>query len=400
MVRQLLQKVPMQIEAAGVSVAGMQTCAVERVQRKNTSGLSRMRAETPRDDERCTRPKLMYRNNVRSTMFRWVLGAGMLGTCLLGYVEISTTLHDYPHYLDPFMAGKGPAPEQYRVLVLHLAYWLTAHVPGLVLYRSISLISTLGLLFAGFSLFRLLERTPTFQKASAALQWLGSATFVLLMLFYLQWVGWYYRPDTLPNAASLAAMYWLWALPPEQVATGARRALVASGLLLLAILQGFMRADIAVAMNLGVFLATLLGLRGLSLPRWWALAVSALGILLPAGILLYLMHFVYPQASYGSTEKFMLPLNIKRWWQTAPFLLFVLPVLWTAVQGWKRRKELDAASLAVLAGGMIFMAMWLTMGKDDEVRIYAGFAIALAPLSSQLVIREAQQSITAATRGT
>jgi hypothetical protein len=267
------------------------------------------------------------------------------------------------------------------------------------LYRSISLITTASALFAGFTLLRLLERTETFRRASGSLQWLGSATFVLLALFYLQWVGWYYRPDTLPSAASLAAMYWLWAIPPERAATPGRRALIAAGLLGLAFAQGFLRADIGVAMNLGVLLASAAGLRGLSLPRRASVVVGGLGVLISAGILLYLIRFVYPQASYGDTEKFMLPKNIERWWGTVPFLLFTFPVLWTAVKAWKRRREIDAPSLAVLAGGMIFMSMWLIMGKDDEVRIYIGFAMAIAPLTSQLVIRTAQQSVPATATG-
>ena len=331
----------------------------------------------------------------RSTMARWILAAGLLGTGLLGYIEVSSALHSTPHYFDPLILGKGLAPEQYRVLVLNLAYWLTAHVPGLVLYRSISLISTACLLFAGFTLLHLLEASTIFRRAQPAIQWFGTAAFVLLLLFYLQWVGWYYRPDTLPSAATLAAMYWLWALPPARVNTPAKRLLVAAGVLLLSILQGFTRADIAVAMNGGVFLASLLGVRGLSLSRRWAMVCSALGGLVAVGVLAYLILVVYPQATYGDSAKFMLLLNIKHPWQGAPFVLFMLPVAWTAVQGWRRRKELNASSLAVLTAAMLFMVMWLSMGKDDEVRIFAGFAVTLAPVTAELAMRSAEDDTTA-----
>lgn len=332
----------------------------------------------------------MSGKDMRSTLFRWTLGAGMLSTCLLEYVQVSATLRHDPHILDQFIVGQGPAPEQYRVLVPHVAYWLSAHIPGMVLYRSISLLNLIGIFFAGFLLLGLLERAAIYRKATRALQWMGTAAFVLLMGFYLQWALAFYRPDTLLDAGSLAAMYWLWALPREQVATTGRKLLVAVALLILAVLQGFMRADMGIAMDLGVFLASAAGVRGLSLPRRWTIATSLLGVLIGAGVLLYLMRIVYPQASYGQVKVIMLWQNIRHWRSVVPFLLFGLPIFWTFRQAWKRRDELGPASLAMLISSIVFMGMWLTMGKVDEVRIYTGFALVLIPTTCQLLIRTAE----------
>ena len=57
---------------------------------------------------------------------------------------------------------------------------------------------------AVFVLFLVLRRSAVYRKASLAAQWFGAAGFMVLVQFYLAWLLWYQRPETLPTAAILA----------------------------------------------------------------------------------------------------------------------------------------------------------------------------------------------------
>jgi len=48
--------------------------------------------------------------------------------------------------------------------------------------------------------------------------------------------------------------------------------------------------------------------------------------------------------------------------------------------------------LAVLVGAGIYMGLWVTMGKVDEVRIFLPLALGLAPLTAQMVMLRARES--------
>jgi hypothetical protein len=57
-----------------------------------------------------------------------------------------------------------------------------------------------------------------------------------------------------------------------------------------------------------------------------------------------------------------------------------------AVQGLRRRFERDPAGVAFLFGAVLYFALWISIGKIDEVRIFIPFALALTPLTVQMAM--------------
>jgi hypothetical protein len=160
------------------------------------------------------------------------------------------------------------------------------------------------------------------------------------------------------------------------------------GLLLLAVAQGFVRADVALVLHLGILLVCLTSAgKGFALPRGVQAGTSMVAMLLALGIQYYLMKRVYPLANYGDTPVLQLFLNLKSPSAYAPFLLFMSPTGWTAVMLMRRRYQVESASLGIFTAAVIFLGMWVVVGKIAEVRIFLPFALALAPLTAELAMQ-------------
>jgi hypothetical protein len=158
---------------------------------------------------------------------------------------------------------------------------------------------------------------------------------------------------------------------------------------LLTLLLSTMRADQACFVNLGMVLAAWLRWRGgsgVALPRAVALATGLVGAALAAGVQLWLIYRVFPQAHYGAIKFWQLWPNLHHASRWPPFVVFMLPVGWAAVQVVRRRFVADTAGIGVLCGAAIFFALWATIGKFDEVRVFLPFALALAPLTAQMAM--------------
>jgi hypothetical protein len=232
-----------------------------------------------------------------------------------------------------------------------------------------------------------LQRSIVYRKANVAGQWFGAASFVILVQFYLAWLLWYQRPETLPTTAILALAMLLLAIKlhwPEGVGTIG----TVMGLLLLAVAQGFIRADVAFALHVGILLACLTGAgKGFALPRGVQAGTSLVAVLLVLGIQYDLMKRVYPQATYGKTQVLQLMWNLTSPSGYAPFLLFLVPVGWTVVMVARRRYLTEAPGMAMLMAAAVFFAMWITAGRIKEVRIFLPFALALAPMTVELAMQ-------------
>ncbi len=190
----------------------------------------------------------------------------------------------------------------------------------------------------------------------------------------------------MPTAAFVALVLLLLTVrPPLPGAAG--YAATAAGMLLLAVVQGFVRADVAFALYAGIFLVCLTrsGQR-LSLPRGVLAVTSMIAAGAAAGIQLYLMRVVYPHATY-SGPVFELGLNFKEWQRLNAFTLFIPPYAWTIYTLLRRRFQVEAAALALACGSMVFMVLWWFLGRVEEVRIFLPFALALAPLSVQFAMQ-------------
>jgi hypothetical protein len=127
--------------------------------------------------------------------------------------------------------------------------------------------------------------------------------------------------------------------------------------------------------------------KGFALPRRVQAGTSLVAMLLVVGIQYELMKRVYPQANYGDTQVVQLFFNLKSPSAYAPFLLFLLPTGWTAAMLRRRRYQAESAGIAIFTGALIFLGMWVVVGKIAEVRIFLPFALALAPLTAELAMQ-------------
>jgi hypothetical protein len=243
-----------------------------------------------------------------------------------------------------------------------------------------ALIDLLGLSVVVLLLFRVLERMPAYSASGRELRWFGASVFIIATQYYLAWLTWYQRPETLLTAADVAVTFFLLGVRRPRRALSS--AAVALAIVALAALQGFIRADVAFTLHLGVLAVcvTRAG-SGFSLPRHFVACASAASVLISGGSQWYLMHVMFPNAAYGSTPVFQLRLNVTDHLRVVPFLLFVAPAAWTLAMVARRRTEAGAPNLALAAGSAIFLVLWVLVGHIDEVRIFLPFAFALAPLS-------------------
>lgn len=310
------------------------------------------------------------------------------GVCDQTYWLYSNVEHYWPAYWLPYVYGTGLAPEQYRIAVKFAAWWLVRHLHWGFRHGFV-LMDVIGLVVAVLLTFNLLERRRVFQEASTERQWLAAAVVFALAAYYLEWVGSFFRPETLPSVGLTLLLAWLWTARPK--GSLGRHAAIVCALILVSAIQAWIRADIPCALNAGIFLISITRFgQELSLPKRTAIATSLACVAIPLGTQLYIMRVMYPHASYGSTPVFMVTRDLHMWLGLPPFVVFMLPVAWTGLQAWRQRASLDGPSLGLLLGAAIYLLSWILMGKIDEVRIFIPFALALSPLTAEFALRRIQ----------
>jgi hypothetical protein len=303
-----------------------------------------------------------------------VLSAGFLD-----YWSYSQAFHTEPGIWMDVVGGTADAPNQYRIGVIDTAYFLAQHT-RLSLRHMLTVLDVVAGFVAVFALFLVVRRSAVYREAGRAGQWFGAAGFVVLVQFYLAWLLWYQRPETLPTAAILALAVLLLAVP-------LRVGTAVTGFLLLAVAQGFVRTDVGFALHAGILLVCLTPLgRGFALPRGLQAGTSVVSLLIVVGIQYWLMR-IFPQATYGSTAVVQLFSNLSSPDSWIPFVLFMGPFAWTVWMVGRRRYRMEAVGVGILAGALIFLAMWLVVGRVKEVRIFLPFALALAPLTVELAMQ-------------
>jgi len=312
---------------------------------------------------------------------RIVLAFVIGSTIFADYWEYSRAYHANPDTWMDVIRGTADAPQQYRIGVPWVADLLRRH-GHMGLRHGFTLVDLFCAVVAVYLLVGLYERAQALRVPNELAHWFGAAAFVFLVQYYFAWITWYQRPETMASAATLAATLWLLTvrLPFSRTASIVVTSVAMS---LLAAIQGFIRADVIFAAHLGVLLVCMTRVGdGFSLPRWIQAATSVLAVLIAGGVQFYLMHVVYPGAGYGSTRVFQLGRNLNEPLGMVPFVLFLMPWGWLVVTLVRdRAKDIDTSSLALLAGSAIYVAMWLVVGRIEEVRIFLPYAVALAPLT-------------------
>jgi hypothetical protein len=333
-----------------------------------------------------------FAKQISPRRFTWVLSVAFLvGLCSRGYGNYNQTLKSAPEVWTKVLAGTADAPEQYRVGVIFAADWMTRVLP-LRLSQAFGILDLLGSVIAVLLLYELLRRSRAFQAASLPLQWFGSAAFLMLTFYLLDWSDWYQRVTTLPTACLVALMLWLWTPSPAH-SKRLPHWLVAVGFFAIAVAQAFVRADIALVICLGVWIVSLArSSPHLSLPRGLAIFVSFVTAVAVAAVQIYLMRVRYAHATYGDTRVFMLAADFWRIPEWISFFIFVTPFLWTLAQAFRLRSTLGGANAAFLLAATGYVFLWITLGRLDEVRIFLPLAWALTPLTVELAMRNVAQN--------
>lgn len=78
---------------------------------------------------------------------------------------------------------------------------------------------------------------------------------------------------------------------------------------------------------------------------------------------------------------FELWLNLRNLLGVVPFVLFMLPFGWLVATVLRGRWMPDASDAALLTGSAIYLGLWWTVGRVEEVRIFLPYALALVPLT-------------------
>jgi hypothetical protein len=53
----------------------------------------------------------------------------------------------------------------------------------------------------------------------------------------------------------------------------------------------------------------------------------------------------------------------------------------------RRRYQVESPGMGIFTAAVIFLGMWVVVGKIAEVRIFLPFALALAPLTAELAMQ-------------
>jgi hypothetical protein len=313
----------------------------------------------------------------------------LAGICSRCYGYYNQQWKADPSLWTSVLGGTSAAPEQYRVGVVTAANWMT-HIVPMRLSQAFGVLDLLGSVVAALLLYWLLERSRTFREASLASQWFGSAAFLALTIYYVDWTNWYQKVETLPTAGLIAVMLWIWTPGRDARPSGARQALLAAGFFLIAMAQASVRADVALLVCVGIFIASVLRLGNLSLPRYAAIATSLFAAVAVAGVQLYFMRVRYPHADYGVVPVFMLEHDFNKVFMWASCLIFLAPFLWTAIQAGRRRFAGEGAGAAFLLAGLGYLGLWLVLGRLDEVRIFIPMALVNLPVTIELAMRKVQ----------
>jgi hypothetical protein len=316
-----------------------------------------------------------------------LLLAGILAASYLDYFGYRAQGYYAAGFWEDRLHGLATAPDQYRIGIVWLSHWMMLHL-HLPLMWSLASIDLLSGLVAVLVLFSVFVHSMVYRDATHAGRWFGCASFVLLILWFLAWLLWLQKPETMPAVMLISILLWLWQLRDVSSSWLLRASLIVTVSLLLSTF----RADMACLLNLGILIFVLARKSSLALPRPAVIVVTGVSTLAAAAIQLYLMRVAFPHAGYGLVKLWQFWPNLKHATRWPPFVLFLLPLFWMLIQVVRRRFHRDAAGLAFLAGALCFAALWITIGKIDEVRIFIPFAMALTPLTAQMAMLQAGDS--------
>ena len=284
-----------------------------------------------------------------------------------------------------YFSGGIEAPWQYRIgvweAVRALHRWF--HLKP---YDALTLIDVSCLALSLWLILRVLRNLEAYKIASLPTRWLATAGVLFLAEYYLIWGHWFQTEDALPSILFVALSV---ALACGELVQS--RALACLLLVFLGGIQGFIRADVAVVLHAGFFLAVLFNKRAVPLGRAWQAGTSLLAALAAGCVQLYLMVVRFPNAHYGSEGVVQLANNLKpEMWATMLLALLPFGLLLGLLVG--KRYCPSPVVVMLLTSSLLYFPLWATVGLLDEVRIFLPFAFALMPATVWALIGLMPQS--------
>lgn len=310
----------------------------------------------------------------------------VIGNCALGYGDYNQQMKSSTDLWTQVVHGTANAPEQYRFGVVTAAFWTAQHF-HVTLSKAFGAFDLAASLIAVLVLYQVMLGMRAFRDAPLTAKWFGSAAFLALMMYLLEWTAWYRKVGTLPTACAAAVMLWIWSPPANGKPYNKHQVLTAGGFFLLALGLSLVRADVALVVCFGIFITAVTRVSSaLALPRVPAILTSAVSGVAVALVQLWLMKVRYPQANYGTVHVWMILHDWYRLSRWAVALLFMTPFIWTLRQVIKRRYAGDGANEAFLIAAIGYVVLWITFGRLDEVRIFLPLAMAVSPLTVELAM--------------
>lgn len=305
-----------------------------------------------------------------------VIGAISLSYGFMDWVGYWQSFHAHPEAWSLYLHGGIDAPLQYRIGTWLVVAWAHIHLQ-LSIWLTLTLIDVVSTGLALWCLVYVLRTNIIYREFSASLRMLSVVGLFFGFEYYLAWGHWFQYPETMPSCLFVCLSVLL-------ISGRATRNRYLTGLCVVgtSCIQGLVRADIAVVLHTGFFLAALTPLtRNIPFGKKWQAATSALAALSAGLIQLYLMQVRFPAARYGSAGVFRFSANfLPANWLTAALAL--LP-FWTILYLTIRRKyRPDNITTMLLLSSCLYFALWLMVGRLQEVRIFLPFGVALLPATA------------------
>jgi hypothetical protein len=322
--------------------------------------------------------------SARAISARWTAALMFIvcGPIYLDYWGYSFADKKDPRVWLNLLSGHADAPEQYRIGVVRLSWWISQHL-HIGTRHAFAIIDLIAVWVAVLLLQRLLEQALHQLNATDSQHLFCNALLIGLTSFYLIWLTWYQRPETLPSLAFVVATLFL---VTHRLAIRGGRAVAVLLVLALTTWQSWVRADVAFAMHAGIALTCVLGAprgdRCFVIGRGLQVGISLVAMLMAGGTQWYIVHYLYPHAIYHQGTQIIAGWDNFAIQRLIPFVLFMAPFGFTWLTLVRLFRETATGARVMLSAAAIYLVMWFMVGSFAEERIFLPFAMAISPWSA------------------
>jgi hypothetical protein len=309
----------------------------------------------------------------------------MFGSIFLDYWSYSRAFYSGALVFDDILAGTADAPQQYRILIPFTAVFLANNL-HLGLRHVVALVDLIAISGASVLIISLLNRRSLYRNGDRVFRIATVLVAIALAEYYLAWLIWYQKYDTLLGVMYTSATFWLITNKRSD-----RTWVFLLLMILTSAVESWSRADLVVIVNGGLVVSIILfreQLRDFVEIRF--LATCCACATLGAAVQLYLSRGLYPKATYGDTPLVQLAANLNIT-DMAVYFAFVLPVIFAILILLQRRKDhLEEAMLLVVPTIAYFLIVFV-IGRIEEVRLFLPFVFPFLPATAEVIVTDVLQ---------